>query len=779
MFSSPKILISYNARLRRARVQFTVSECLKSRQAPIKQLAGIKLRFEQEKEDGHIEAFALFTKRFEELWQHIRRLEGQIDPKQIVKMTIGQGGRLYQEIVLTPAVHDDHLARLSCSFSAKRVQTIPFNAFVFNIMLQIERFKINLYPDRAQLRFLYLLLKNGQKIENVELKIQPQFDHYGKSLLVQLDQKNHYATLHLFDPRLLTSRLDRERTWKKALLDLNKLNKKKLDLTILKEHSLEKLESLAQKMQSLGFAMPYDLLIAYDASYRLDTQHLKAEKALALHEQPDLPRWKMRLGTKHLSDYFQIDVHQEGMTAKIVLEHKDALSRLKNTIDLEWIVQEFAKQGIVAGYEPYIESVWKSIQAGHSLVGTIVAKGTPARPGQNAYLHLSSQDQLNTKAQKVDVRESQNRNLAKQGDLIAEVRFSDGLPGQSVRGDAIHALGSAAACNFQAGDGVTLSQDCRFYARKDGLVTLQGNILVCESVYIHKGAINMSSGNLAFEGAVVVQGDIDSGASVSVRGQLIVEGMIGSATVRCSGDLEVKGGIVTGQRGWVHAGGQIRCNFIENSEVQSRGGLQVQRSILNSSVIADGPIVVTDARKGLIAGGTVSSWTAIRTAVCGMAQGSMTECRVGSNFAAERRLKRSRSRLKKILEFHSQLQKSLKEFEAHKKAGPAGDAQHALKQLQAKVQKAERIAVKLGQLTENLEQKMQWNAKASLIVNGVLDKSTQIIAAGRRIPLTNNLQGVIVAATPYRGSHLVDLEELAAFQQAYPDLEIANLKKAG
>src|SRR5690349_21559724 len=92
------IRLTFNSRLKRARLEFRVDECFKMRKPPRELFVRIEERFKEERSDGFIETYLIFQKRFEELWSHLRSLEGDIDPAREIKFTIAQGGRVYSEI---------------------------------------------------------------------------------------------------------------------------------------------------------------------------------------------------------------------------------------------------------------------------------------------------------------------------------------------------------------------------------------------------------------------------------------------------------------------------------------------------------------------------------------------------------------------------------------------------------------------------------------------------------------------------------------------------------
>jgi|GEM_PF-7092434 uncharacterized protein (DUF342 family) len=782
MVDTPDIQVTYNARLRRARIQFRVADCLRYRKPPHELISKIQQRLEEDLEDGFIETYVIFLRRLEELWGYIRSQRDELQPERVIRVTIAQGGRLYPDIELRLPDHAEGkcLALLSCKINVRKMTALTFNTFLFNIIRQLEHLKISRKPDRAQLRFLYLLAKNGQALDQVPLKIQAAAEDYpDKNFMVRLDTKHHYASLHIFNSQVLASRARREELMQRTERMLKGMNTAQLHLHILQEHTREKIHSLASKMQGFGFNMPYDLLIAYDARYRFESEQLEQDKQIVKQDDAEPPRWRLRaLGQSGASAYFDFEMDPDGMQASISKVRTAALDEVRSQISKEWLVGELARQGIVFGYEEYLEEWWNAIQERRRLEGIRVASGEKPQAGQKAYLHILATDLNELPKDRVDMREVQNRLLIRQGQRIAELRFEDGTPGKDIYGKPCHALAQVNMTSFQAGEGVRVAADGRFYATRDGLLEVEGQVVNCQAAYVHPGSVNLASGNLVFDGSVVIQGDIESGAYVQVKGQLVVEGMIGPSRVQCSGTVTVKGGVVTGPTGWLRAGGELRCEFVENSQIEAKGSLLVQRSVLNSTVIVGGFLHILDEGQGLVAGGLISSWSGIRAARCGLGPHQSTVCRIGSNFSQERRLLRLQRRQQRLQTYHDQLQKSLRDFDASQKSSP-GAAPEFQKQMQIRLQKSLRILEKITQLLQIQEQKLLWNQRATLHVSGRLDRSVDIFAAGKRIPLDSSLQAVLISAASFRGSPLVDLGAIEDFRRTFPDALIAGYKQTG
>ncbi len=776
MFFNPKVSVTYNVRLKRARAQFQVGECLKARRPPTDALDKAREKLEEELEEGHIEYFEVFDKKFQALWQHVRTHADQLPQGKEVRFTLAQGARAYSELLVQKSRDPSQLALLSCRFSERRAKSLFFSAFVFHIVRQLQELGIQEKVDGAQLRFAYLLMKAGQQIEFWPLKAAPHAEMYPKQkLLVELDPLHHFVSLHIFDARLLQDVSKCDKIYQHAF---NSLKADTSSLTWLKDHTLEKLRSLNNKVQSLGFALPYSLLIAYDSQYRLDTGDVHEDKPSVKDAGgEELPRWKIRVGAlmrRQKSDYIELGVDESRMKAVVKQIHPKALEKVKDQINADWLLHECHKQAIVFGYETYLDIVVEALQTGKNPIGMCVAEGQPAKPGLKPYLHECYRDAPVLREGQTDhVRDRQNTRLARAGQMIAEVRYDDGIPGRNVFGEDIHAVGSALEARISAGESVQMQGPGSFVATRDGLIEWDGHTLQIVQTYVHQGSVNLSSGNLAFDGAVVVKGDIEAGATVEVKGTLLVEGVIGHAIVKVGGDLEVMGGLITSREGLVVVGGSCQAQFVENSRLHVKGSLIVQKSVLNSEVICGGPLVVRDPVRGLISGGHVSCWQAIAVRHLGLAQGQITVCRIGTHYISEIRWQRMTQRAQAVQECCQVLTRQLKDLPSGQGRKAAEiDAQRQA--LQSRLQKAERILQHIERRRDLLEKQMQWNQNATLVVRGILDRSVEIHAVGKKIKSSQNLQGVLVSAASYRGSQIHDINIWNEFQKAWPEARLGD-----
>ncbi|RYZ57539.1 MAG: DUF342 domain-containing protein [Proteobacteria bacterium] len=761
--STSSLQLTFNSRLKRARLEFRVDECFKSRKPPRELINRLEERLKEERSEGFIETFLIFHKRLDEFWAHIRSLEGEIDGDKTVKFTLAQGGRIYSEIKIE-TFKNLGIANLSCKIPPKKMSSISFNAFLFNVMLQLDQEDMPISVDRGQMRFLYLMLKNGQALDAVKIVSQPKADEVSSAgYMVRINPQLHYATLHVYDSRWLADELSCKKLLKEARVALKKVNVKDIKMNFLEGHSIEKISSLLTKTQAFGFSMPYDLLIAYDEQYRLNANLLANDKAVSELDLQNLsaPKAKHR---RLRSDYIQFELDPTAMKATVIAVD-EKIDKVRSLIDDKWLIAELAKAGINYGFETTLPDFVEALKRGDTIVGSLIAKGKAAEPGESlAFIPLVNVEE--DSGETVDLRERQNNKVVHTDDLVGEVRYTDGEAGMTVEGKFFFARGSAIALGIQTGDGIVVKHDCQFFATRDGLLSIENNIISCKTVYVHKGSINLASGNLKFEGSVVVEGDIESGASVEIVGSLVVKGSIDSAKVRCTGDVEVKGGVNTGKRGYLHVGGNASVGFIENSIVQVKQSLSVQRLITHSWIVCGGAIQVRDESKGMILGGLLCSWQAIVCAKFGSDKGHTTQCRIGSNYQDELRLQRLAQRIKRFQEASDENQSSIELLEKPGRRLSEDQIKHH-DYIRKNAGRYERIILKLKESKTALDQAMVYNQDATLIVTDIIDKNSMVFMSGKKITIPTNLKGVLLSLAVPKG--ILDLSEIDSFQRSHPN----------
>lgn len=230
---------------------------------------------------------------------------------------------------------------------------------------------------------------------------------------------------------------------------------------------------------------------------------------------------------------------------------KDLVLKAEKTVEiacpfnLEQIMQDLNRYGIVHGINNnVILSVLEKPEDGEY----IIASGDP--PGQTIHGNvelsfLEGQEQKESKSQdKVNFREMNEILSVEAGQLLAVYRpGAQGAPGRTVTGEFLMAP-SPAEFDLKGGKGVDMSSDgAKAFAKIGGRPVAKklGNryIIDVEPVLHKKGDVDISTGNIRFNGDIVVHGNVQEGMLIQASGKINVKGAVFQARLASQGDIGI------------------------------------------------------------------------------------------------------------------------------------------------------------------------------------------------------------------------------------------------
>lgn len=148
-----------------------------------------------------------------------------------------------------------------------------------------------------------------------------------------------------------------------------------------------------------------------------------------------------------------------------------------------------------------------------------------------------------------------------------------------------------------------------YYFKMDGKIEyINGRILI-SNLFILPMDMTPKTGNIRFDGDVHIKGNVSSGMIIEASGNVVVEGIVESATLKAGRDIVLKQGAIGNYRGMIEAGGNIYGKFLEAISVKCKGSFTCNY-IMNCDVYAGGKIDVT-GRKGTIVAGKTQSLAGI------------------------------------------------------------------------------------------------------------------------------------------------------------------------
>ena len=230
----------------------------------------------------------------------------------------------------------------------------------------------------------------------------------------------------------------------------------------------------------------------------------------------------------------------------------------------------------------------------------LLAEGTPVREGYDAKVELFFEQNLRAKPQlnedgSVDYHHLNLINHVAAGDKLAELHPEDpGDPGENIFGEIIkpHAVKGA---YIPMGRNTTLSEDkLLLMAACNGHVVIRESKITVSNV-LTVDNVDVSTGNIEYDGSVEVKGIVSSGFSVTASGNIEVKGIVEGAQLTAEGDVVLEHGINGMGKGEIKAKGNVVTKFIENATVTA-GGSVTSESIMHSTVFSGTEINVSGRR---------------------------------------------------------------------------------------------------------------------------------------------------------------------------------------
>lgn len=156
--------------------------------------------------------------------------------------------------------------------------------------------------------------------------------------------------------------------------------------------------------------------------------------------------------------------------------------------------------------------------------------------------------------------------------------------------------------------------------------------------------VDMSSGNIEFDGTVIILGNVTTGMKVKAQGDINVHGMVeAAAIIEAGGDIIVHNGVIgrgsiadeESQPGHgivlLRSAHDISARFIENTRVVAQNTVNITELIAHCDVTANNQVIVggKNAKRGHIMGGITQAQNLVQAQVLGSPGSVNTKIEVG------------------------------------------------------------------------------------------------------------------------------------------------------
>ncbi|MGI6586826.1 MAG: DUF342 domain-containing protein [Lutisporaceae bacterium] len=504
-----------------------------------------------------------------------------------------------------------------------------------------------------------------------------------------------------------------------------------------------------------------------DFDFREDGVYIKAEKGVTLADivtaidlrriqSVDLTKVKQILESGNLDNWVKVADYQD--EKKIDSECLVKLSKDKmkayifvtkpiggKEITKEAIMEALKQNNVVFNIKDY--EIEKAVEQKIYDREILVAEGIEPQPGKDAELvyHFDTSTEKSVSIDKdgrIDYRELSLIKNVKAGDkLVTLIPHTEGIPGKNTAGEPVSGKDGKKLA-LPRGKNVIVSEDgLEATAAVDGEVKIIDGKVNVFSVYEVKHNVDNSTGNIRFNGKVVVMGNVLTGFLIEAEGDVEVYGVVEGAQIKSKGNIILHRGIQGMNRGELYCEGDLIAKFIENSKIDVRGNIQSD-AIMHSQVTC-GKKLEAAGRKGLLVGGTFKVGEEINAKVIGSPMATVTELEVGISPTMRKKYDEIKNELKQI---NNNLDKTAKAVELLTKMSrnmelPADKKELLSKSVQLKLQLQKRQEQIMKEQNE-LEGYFEELSKGKIKVYDVIYPGSRIIIGSSTMHIKDSMKFV-------------------------------------
>jgi uncharacterized protein (DUF342 family) len=186
-------------------------------------------------------------------------------------------------------------------------------------------------------------------------------------------------------------------------------------------------------------------------------------------------------------------------------------------------------------------------------------------------------------------------------------------------------------------EAVTLGENTRFAEHDENIILanlsgqpkFENNIIMVDDTFVAKG-VNVGTGNIDYQGAVIVNGDVTENMQIVATGDVTVNGFVESAFIKSGGDIIITQG-ATGKMNdedcRLIAEGNIFLQHGQGLDLKVGKNLTVKRQLAYSRVQCKGDIVIGDEDNpsGNIFASKIVCYGSVKAGSVGAVSGSALE----------------------------------------------------------------------------------------------------------------------------------------------------------
>jgi uncharacterized protein len=308
-------------------------------------------------------------------------------------------------------------------------------------------------------------------------------------------------------------------------------------------------------------------------------------------------------------------------------------------ISIDQVLAALAESGVTWGVDH--AAIQAAVAAG-AADGVIVARGRAPESGSDGNLE-SLLPEVRSRTPRID-----ESGLTDYRDLgaILTVHPGDslmrrhpatlGVDGLNLRGDTLPAAPGREAmfsANLKGTASAADDPNLLLAAIAGQPVEARGGMVV-EPVYTVQD-VDTGTGNIDFDGSVVIQGDVAAGMTVHASGDIEIGGTAEAASLEAGGNIVIKGGVLgnPGQSGEyrIRCGGSFSAAFAQKAIIDAGDSIFIDDAAMQCELTANNHVRVGGKKRGHVVGGVARATLSVAAKVLGSDNRTRTRVEIGVN----------------------------------------------------------------------------------------------------------------------------------------------------
>ncbi len=383
----------------------------------------------------------------------------------------------------------------------------------------------------------------------------------------------------------------------------------------------------------------------------------------------------------------------------------------------------------------------------------LIASGQRPTHGENGRLQLRFHAERRTKNSlsedeygRVDFRDVASIPQVKAGDVVAEIiEPTAGEAGEDVFGNPIPAVpGEPVAVKSRLGRNVAVDETgTKVVAKVNGLVTVDKGKITVSPIYKIGGDVDFGTGNIKFDGDVVINGSVREDFIVEATGSVHVAKNIERATVVAGTDINVAGGIIGKEGVEVVAGRNVTASYTNNAFLKASDTITITNEMMHS--VARAKRISVHTGRGAVLGGEIHATEYINVKSAGDPDSCVTTVlEIEYDPEIVRQIKAKQERLTVLAEKHSEAKmvyEKLSDLGGKQARGLSKSAVEKMEKLRELMHKVREQQTKLNFEIAALEEQLQRSDNVKIVVQDKLYPDSRLFILGSATDVVEPTQG--------------------------------------